>query len=302
MFIIKKILKYLNKKYYIEYQQTNMSPINENVSEDMIKHHIRIAEGDMQMKNMLEDVLNLRSENKDFEFSSDVGKKASNELKILNSRIEKTLESSPAVIKEVINILKMNSSKSCLVGGAVRNSFLGKKPKDFDFVTDIDYCNLASIFEYRKFKVKETGKKFLVLNVIKDGIEIEIANYRKDGTYEDGRRPEKVEIGNIDDDARRRDFSINAIYYDLTNGIIKDPTGQGIDDMLSKTLRFIGKPEDRIEEDTLRVFRFYRFLHQLDGFEAAPKSLKAVRSLFNNVFGKTTPERARIEIEKMAGL
>jgi len=198
---------------------------------------------------------------------------------------------------QIFTILKTLSQNSYLVGGCVRDSLIGKTPKDFDIVTDIHMDKLEEAFQLADWDVKDTGKAFLVLTVSKDHIPYEIANFRKDGCYSDGRRPDSVEIGTIAEDAARRDFTVNALYMDPFSGEIRDPTGKGLDDIKSRTLRFIGKPKDRIQEDYLRVFRFYRFLKK--GFKPDKKSLKACRELFNEAYLKITPERVRTEVEKM---
>ncbi len=198
---------------------------------------------------------------------------------------------------QIFMILKSNTKRSYLVGGCVRDYLLHVEPKDFDIVTDIPYNLLERYFTDAGWKVNATGKAFLVLSISKNGRQYEIANFRKDGLYKDGRRPESVEIGTIEEDAARRDFTVNALYFDLNEYETLDPTGKGKADLDKKILRFIGKPEDRIKEDYLRVFRFYRFLAK--GFRPDPKSLRAVREYFTEAYPKITPERVRGELEKM---
>ena len=127
---------------------------------------------------------------------------------------------------------------------------------------------------------------------------VEIANFRKDGVTLDGRRPVEVEIGTIEEDAVRRDFTINALYENPITGQILDPTGKGLSDIKSRTLRFVGKPKDRIREDYLRVFRFFRFL-ACKNLQPDIKSIKACREMFNESYENTTPERVRLELERM---
>lgn len=144
----------------------------------------------------------------------------------------------------------------------------------------------------------------------------------------DGRHPSSVEIGTIYDDGQRRDFTVNALYLNLSTMLLQDPTAQGIDDINSKVLRFVGKPTERLAEDRLRAYRFYRFLTK--GFTPDPKALKAVRTQMiddnkqikavKTVFDDdevrallikkglvqdivlTDFERMRIEIERMVGV
>lgn len=204
------------------------------------------------------------------------------------------------MVLEIFVTLKEHTSENYLVGGCVRDYLLSKQSHDYDIVTDLDMEKSTELFTANGWKVKECGEGFLVLNISKNGEQFEIANFRKDGVYLDGRRPEKVEIGTIDEDAQRRDFTVNALYMDPFTKTIVDPTGKGMDDASKRILRFVGKPEERIKEDFLRIFRFYRFLSK--GFKPDPKSLKACRNFFNRGYDATTPERVRLEIEKMAGL
>lgn len=201
-------------------------------------------------------------------------------------------------LKFIFYLLSQVTKNSYLVGGCVRDGFLGVEVKDYDIVTDAHLDVTKPLFEKHGFKVKECGEAFLILNISKDGQQWEIATFRKDGVTLDGRRPSSVEIGTIEDDAKRRDFTVNALYENPLTGEILDPTGQGLSDLKNRTLRFIGSPQDRIKEDYLRVFRFYRFLATKD-LEPEQKSLKACRQLFNEAYVNTTPERVRLEMERI---
>jgi tRNA nucleotidyltransferase/poly(A) polymerase len=204
------------------------------------------------------------------------------------------------LLLQIFSILNSKSESNYLVGGAVRDQLLGLDPHDYDIVTDVPISVSKPLFIENGWKVKECGEAFLVLNISKSGHQFEIANFRKDGVTLDGRRPDSVEIGTIDEDAKRRDFTINALYQNPNTGEILDPTGKGIKDIEGRVLRFIGKAEDRIKEDNLRVFRYYRFLSK--GFTPERNSIKACRRYFNDVYLNTTPERVRLELEKMVGL
>jgi hypothetical protein len=208
------------------------------------------------------------------------------------------------VIAEVCSILGMYDRDACLVGGAVRdiirNGVGHVDINDYDFVSKLPYDDLISLFESNEFEIKETGRNFLVLNVIKNGVDVEIANFRKDGTYLDGRRPDTVSIGTIADDAFRRDFTVNALYYNMSNRIVLDPTGYGYMDLKANKLQFIGNPNDRLDEDGLRAFRFYRFINK--GFIPYKKSLNAVRRRFASVIAKTDSVRINKELDKMVGI
>lgn len=201
---------------------------------------------------------------------------------------------------KVMNILKQLSTQSYLVGGSIRDILKGETPHDFDFVTDVSYDILTKTFKENGFEVLEKGKQFLVLIIKSNGFVFEISNFRKDGTYTDGRRPESVQIGTIEEDAARRDFTINALYYNLYLKEIADPTGQGIDDLYTNKLRFIGKAKDRLNEDLLRVYRAYRFASK--GFEMIPDTLRNVRRSFECAQKTVSTERVKNELEKMIGI
>jgi poly(A) polymerase len=190
-----------------------------------------------------------------------------------------------------------------IVGGAVRDFLLGKPAKDIDLVTDADLNLIASSFENSGWTTDQVGLQSNVLFVSKViGLEtytFEIARFRTDVTT-DGRHA-VVANGDINTDAWRRDFTCNALYYNPYTHTIIDPTNMGVTDIRSKILRFVGKPEQRIKEDYLRVFRYYRFLDRT-GFQAHPKSLRACREYFNEACANTIPERIRLEFEKTVGL
>jgi tRNA nucleotidyltransferase/poly(A) polymerase len=213
----------------------------------------------------------------------------------------KAYKSFPDSVKKLCKELNYLSDNSCFVGGCVRDTLIGKEPHDFDFVSDVNYDALKYHLESVGYNVQEKGEQFLVLIVSdSDGNQFEIANYRKEGSYTDGRRPDIVDIGTIDDDAARRDFSVNAGYVSTKTLKVQDPSGFFMDDLLTRTLRFIGNPKDRITEDFLRGWRFYRFISK--GFNPDKASLKAVRANWNEIYMKSTPERVRLEMEKLTGL
>lgn len=203
------------------------------------------------------------------------------------------------LLLQLMMLIRDTSPKTYLVGGCVRDMLLGKTPKDFDIVTTANIPVLhedSNRFTPNGWAVDYVGQHFGVYVFSKDGRQFDVANFRKD-IGGDGRRPSGTLIGTLEEDAARRDFTVNSIYYDPFNDHFIDPNG-GIKDLKSKILRFIGKPHERIQEDYLRVFRFYRFLAKL-GFEGHPKSLRACREMFNEAYSKTTPERVRMEIERM---
>ena len=253
------------------------------------------------------DLLVCLRELKEYDMYSCIGIKDNYSKRIKNILNEFTQQS--ANLHLVINVLKNISEKSCLVGGAIRDivslSDFDKMPrlrdiKDFDFVTDACYEAIGQNLQKAGFKIDETGQNFLVLRATKDYDTYEVACYRKDNTYKDGRRPESVEIGDIFTDSTRRDFTINSLYYDLNKEVLLDPTGLGIEDASMDILRFNGNPDVRIAEDYLRTFRAYRFIAK--GYMPEARTLNALRSNFETALRNTDHNRIREEIERTVGL
>lgn len=143
-----------------------------------------------------------------------------------------------------------------IVGGYVRDSLLGLKPKDCDFVTNLSYEKLLEIF--KEFHPKEIGKAFGIIQIKYKGTHYEIAKYRKDIGVPEDRREQEVEFtDNIMEDLKRRDFTINAVAFDGENYRYVE---HAVEDIMNKNLRFVGEALERIKEDPLRVMRFIRFL------------------------------------------
>lgn len=143
-----------------------------------------------------------------------------------------------------------------IVGGYVRDSLLGLKPKDCDFVTNLSYEKLLEIF--KEFHPKEIGKAFGIIQIKYKGTHYEIAKYRKDIGVPEDRREQEVEFtDNIMEDLKRRDFTINAVAFDGENYRYVE---HAVEDIMNKNLRFVGGAPERIKEDPLRVMRFIRFL------------------------------------------
>jgi tRNA nucleotidyltransferase/poly(A) polymerase len=162
----------------------------------------------------------------------------------------------PNDIKNINQVFKENGFKLFIVGGAVRDALLNENPKDFDLVTDAIPDKVEEMMHASGFATIATGKAFGVINVFTDTDEFEIATFRNDSP---GRKP-KVELGgDILSDSQRRDFTINALYYDIETNQIIDLVG-GVEDLKNKIIRTVGDPKKRFEEDPLRILRFFRFL------------------------------------------
>jgi len=296
MYIIKDLLKQFNEQYF-KHHKNDISLIPfKGYCEDTLENNIRSLQGTeySELIRILTEVQRLKDNPRYFGVMEFVKQKQSIRFNYSN-KISRALKF--GVQQEIIDILLSVSKNSSLVGGSIRDIILSKTPKDFDYVTDASYDRISKAFQEKGFEIKETGKQFLILNVVKNKISTEIACYRKEDTYIDGRRPQEVQIGTLQEDAHRRDFTCNALYYDLNDEVLLDPTGQGIDDCRNRILRFIGKPQDRLKEDYLRALRFYRFLSK--GFIADKKSLKAVRECWVDIYKEIDPQRALNEIEKI---
>jgi tRNA nucleotidyltransferase/poly(A) polymerase len=192
----------------------------------------------------------------------------------------------PLYLLEVFCILSgiYNNDKkeeSYLVGGCVRDILLNKNPKDFDVVTNIPIENVITEFSNNGWKVSEAGKQFLVCIISKNGISIEIANFRNDLTYIDGRRPEAVEIGTIEDDWKLRDITINALYCNPFTGEILDPSKKGLLDLNNKIIRLCNN-QKTLTNDYLRIMRIYRFAIQYK-FNIDKNTLTLCRKLFDKM-------------------
>lgn len=205
----------------------------------------------------------------------------------------------PNSLLQIMLILNSVATEVNLVGGCVRDILLDKQPADFDIVLNGDLDTITQILIQNDWTVSETGKVFLVLKASKGGESFDIALYRKDGTYLDGRRPEKTDVGTLLEDAQRRDFTINALYLNPFTSVVLDPTGKGMADLKNKTIRFVGKAKERILEDQLRILRAYRFCSTLD-FSMDKQTLKACRTYFSLMVEKVDAMRLMNEIEKMS--
>ncbi len=185
------------------------------------------------------------------------------------------------------------------VGGCVRNALLGAPVADLDIATKLEPSDVAKRLKAAGFAVHETGIAHGTLTVVCDGTVFEITTLRQDVST-DGRRATVAFTEDWTEDARRRDFTINALYADL-DGQVYDPTGQGLADIKRRKIRFVGKAETRIEEDYLRILRFFRFNAWYAHDKAMDKEgLAACRELQGGL--KTlSAERVWAELKKLLG-
>lgn len=193
---------------------------------------------------------------------------------------------------EIIKQLKAAGHQAFWAGGCVRDILMGIKPKDYDIVTSAKPDEIEDILE----KTIPIGKQFGVILAIENGHEFEVATFRSDSGYSDGRRPDAIEFSNIEEDAKRRDFTINSLYYDPLEDKVLDFTG-GQKDIEAGLVRFIGDPSERILEDHLRVLRAVRFKNTLD-FQYHPDTYDAVKEHAAKIYDISN-ERIRDELNKM---
>lgn len=171
---------------------------------------------------------------------------------------------------EIIKQLRKAGHEAYWAGGCVRDMLLGREPKDFDIVTSAKPDQIEDILEH----TIPIGKKFGVILAIKNDHKFEIATFRSDSGYSDGRRPDAVSFTTAKEDALRRDFTINGMFYDPIADKVIDYVG-GQKDLDAKLIRFIGDPHERILEDHLRILRAIRFKNQFD-FQYEPATYRAL--------------------------
>ncbi len=200
----------------------------------------------------------------------------------------------PKEVSYVINTLQREGYKAYIVGGCVRDYILDKQPNDMDITTDASPCVVLKIFH--GCRVIETGIKHGTVTVVVNSLPIEITTFRIDSDYSDYRHPDSVAFTkNIKDDLLRRDFTINAMAYNEEEGLIDFYRGKK--DISLKLIRCVGNPDERFNEDALRILRALRFSAIL-GFKIERKTKKAI---FRNkhLLDRISHERITCEITKM---
>lgn len=178
----------------------------------------------------------------------------------------------PSEVMTVLEMLNKNGYKAYVVGGCVRDSLLGKTPHDWDVTTDAAPEEIKKVFS--SFRTVDTGIKHGTVLIMSGNVPVETTSFRIDGIYSDNRHPDKVTFSkNIKDDLARRDFTVNAMAYNPTEGLI-DLFG-GRQDLENKIIRCVGNADDRFNEDALRILRALRFSSVLN-FEIEKKTSGAI--------------------------
>lgn len=185
----------------------------------------------------------------------------------------------PTAANELIHTLQNSGHSAYIVGGCVRDSILGRKPNDWDICTSATPDEMLEIFKDKK--IIETGLKHGTVTVVVGGESYEITTYRIDGEYSDNRRPDSVTFTDkLVEDLKRRDFTINAMAYNDTEGLI-DPFN-GLLDIEYEKIDCVGSAKERFEEDTLRILRAIRFAAQLD-FSITPGTDREIHQQYKNL-------------------
>lgn len=198
----------------------------------------------------------------------------------------------PEAAEKIMEQLNTHGFEAYAVGGCVRDSLLGREPEDWDITTSAKPEQVKEIFP----RTVDTGIQHGTVTVLVDRMGYEVTTYRIDGEYEDGRHPKSVEFtGNLLEDLKRRDFTINAMAYSGREGLV-DAFG-GRKDLDRGIVRCVGNAMDRFTEDALRILRAIRFCAQL-GFDMEKETEQAISAIAPNL-AKVSKERIQVELTKL---
>ena len=193
---------------------------------------------------------------------------------------------------EIVRRLQEARHPAFWVGGCVRDLLLGREPQDYDLATSARPEQVEKLFKH----TRAVGRKFGVMIVVEGKYQFQVATFRAEAEYQDGRRPAKVVFSSAEADAQRRDFTVNGLFYDPVAKRLYDWVG-GEKDLRAKIIRTIGPPEERFAEDHLRLLRAVRFAAQLD-FEIEPQTFAAIKMLAPKI-RLISAERIRDELIKL---
>ena len=193
---------------------------------------------------------------------------------------------------DIVRRLQVAGHRAFWVGGCVRDYLLGREPGDYDLATSALPGQIEKLFR-RTFAV---GRKFGVMIVVEGDHQFQVATFRAEADYRDGRHPEQVTFGDAMADARRRDFTVNGLFYDPLSGQVHDWVG-GEADLSAKLIRTIGAPDERFAEDHLRLLRAVRLAAQLD-FRIEPETFAAIKTNAAKILA-ISAERIRDELVKL---
>lgn len=197
-----------------------------------------------------------------------------------------------ALAGQIVQALRGAGHTAYFAGGCVRDLVMGRPAEDHDVATDASPERIEALFE----RTVPVGKQFGVILVALEGVTFEVATFRAEGAYEDGRHPTWVKFVTAKEDAERRDFTVNGLFYDPAAQEVIDFVG-GEADIRARVIRAIGDPRKRFAEDKLRLLRAVRFASNLD-FEIEKNTWEAVRAMGREI-GVVSQERIREELMKL---
>lgn len=198
----------------------------------------------------------------------------------------------PPKVNGILDVLNAHGFEAYVVGGCVRDSILDREPDDWDITTSATPGEIKELFR----RTVDTGLSHGTVTVISGGEGFEVTTYRVDGEYEDARHPKEVVFtASLEEDLKRRDFTINAMAYHPREGLV-DLFG-GISDLQRKRIRCVGDARERFTEDALRILRAVRFSAQL-GFDMEEETKKALSVLASNLV-HVSAERIQTELVKL---
>ena len=175
-----------------------------------------------------------------------------------------------AAALDILKRLREAGHTALFAGGCVRDRLLNRVPQDYDVATDAIPSRVKELFP----RARQVGAKFGVMLIRRRGVEVEVATFRVEGAYSDGRHPDEVRFGSESEDAARRDFTINGLFFDpVAEKVIDHVAGQV--DLAARVIRTIGDPHRRFGEDHLRMLRAVRFAARL-GFTIEPPTMEAI--------------------------
>src|SRR2546425_1708840 len=193
---------------------------------------------------------------------------------------------------EIVRRLQAAGFSAFWVGGCVRDFLLGREPGDYDIATSALAEQVEQLFK----RTVAVGRKFGVMVVVEGKQQFQVATFRAEADYRDGRHPEQVTFGDAMADARRRDFTVNGLFFDPVRKKLRDWVG-GEADLRAKIIRTIGSPAERFAEDHLRLLRAVRFAAQLD-FHIESETFAALKTLAPKI-KDISAERIREELIKL---
>lgn len=197
-----------------------------------------------------------------------------------------------ALARGIVARLRARGFEAFWVGGCVRDMLLGREPEDYDVATSATPDQIRALFR----RTVPVGRQFGVMLVVTRGGEFQVATFRGESGYADGRRPERVWFTGAREDALRRDLTVNGLFYDPLTDTLHDWVG-GRADLEARRIRLIGDPAERLREDHLRLLRVVRFAAQL-GFEVEPATWAAVQA-HAALIRRVSAERVRDELLKI---